>query len=314
LILGSYEVYVGPWRPETSAAHANLSREYYLNEEVTSQEFLTWKFGHNPNGVNLSIEVWRKSRLVGRLLLEKKFIKQSQNSVIEPCYLLNDLIVSPRENNPQVLMLLLSKLVMFFQNNLVFLNPNKVSEPIYRDYLKLKFVGKQSFLLVLNFERFHGKKNIDSDSHQKTSLASNLDQGNLRTPGISDFVATLPWCNYRYKGKSGREYRFCEMKNFISNNSATLVLRRFLFWKIPIHLVVDSLNLKHCEDFVPVKKNLPWLFVVPNLNCISLNEIGSLPRSIRVRIPEYLLPHSMNIYSNQFDGKLAFSLSDIDVF
>jgi hypothetical protein len=312
--LGKYATYVGPWRSETSEAHVNLSREYYLNGEVTSQEFLTWKFGHNPNGVNLSIEVWRESRLVGRLLLEKKFIRHRQNLESEPCYLLNDLIVSPTENNPQVLMLLLSQLGILLQNNLIFLNPNEVSEPIYRDFLKLKSVAKQSLLLVLNLGRIHRMIGRDSDSHKKNTSASNFDQSDLRTSGISDFVATLPWCSYRYKGESGREYRFCAMKNFNSNNSATIVLRRFLFWKMPINLVVDSLNLENNVDFVPVKKKLPWLFVVPNLNYISLSEIGLIPKHIRVQIPEYLLPHAINIYSNHFDGKLAFALSDIDVF
>jgi len=314
LNLGKYTTYVGPWRSETSEAHVNLSREYYSNTEVTSQEFLTWKFGHNPNGVNLSIEVWRESCLVGRLLLEKKFIRYRQSPESEPCYLLNDLIVSPRENNPQVLMLLLSQLRVLIQNNLIFLNPNEISEPIYRDFLKLKAVANQSFLLVLNLGRLHSMINRNRDTHKKTTLDSNLDQNDLRTTGISDFVATLPWCSYRYKSESGREYQFCTMKNFDSKKSATIVLRRFLFWKMPIHLVVDSLNLENNIDFVPMKKNLPWLFVVPNLNYISLSEIGLLPRSIRVRIPEYLLPHAINIYSNHFEGKLAFALSDIDVF
>ena len=125
MILGKYETYVGPWRSKTSEAHVILSCEYYSNEEVTSQEFLTWKFGHNPNGANLSIEVWRESRLVGRLLLEKKFIRNRQSTKSDSCYLLNDLIVSPRENDPQVLMLLLSQLGILLQDNLIFLNPKK---------------------------------------------------------------------------------------------------------------------------------------------------------------------------------------------
>ncbi len=312
--MGKYATYVGPWRTETSQAHINLSREYYLDEEVTSQEFLTWKFSQNPNGINLSIEVWRESRLVGRLLLEKKYLRYGQNSKSEPCFLLNDLIVSPKENNPQVLMLLLSQLGKLMQNNLIFLNPNEVSEPIYRDFLKLKLVTKQSFLLVLNLGRFHLMINRETDSHKNTTWTSNFDQSDLRTPGISDFVATLPWCRYRYKSENGREYRFCTLKNFDSKHSATIVLRRFLFWKIPINLVVDSLDLENYLDFLPVKKNLPLLFVVPNLNYITLREIGLLPGSIRFRIPEYLLPHAINIYSNHFDEKLAFALSDIDVF
>ena len=314
MILGNYEIYVGSWRTETSEAHANLSREYYRNEEVTSQEFLTWKFGHNPNGVNLSIEVWRESRLVGRLLLENKFIKYRQDSEIEPCYLLNDLIVSPREKNPQVLVLLLSKLEILLSNNLIFLNPNKASEPIYKDFLKLKFVANQSFLLVLNLGRFQVMKKRGRYLCKKTTWASNFDSSDLRTPGISDFIATLPWCRYRYKSENGREYRFFRTRNVDSKNSATIVLRRFLFLKLPIHLLVDSLNFENHADFVPVKKNLPWLFVIPNQNYISLNEIGVLPRSIRVRIPEYLLPHAINIYSNQSNRKLVFAMSDIDVF
>ena len=211
-------------------------------------------------------------------------------------------------------MLLVSQLRILIQNNLIFLNPNEVSEPIYRDFLKLRAVANQSFLLVLNLGRLHLMIKRDSDSHKKTTSTSNLDQNDLRTPGISDFVATLPWCSYRYKSENGREYRFCTMKNSDSKKSATIVLRRFLFWKMPIHLVVDSLNLENNIDFVPVKKNLPWIFVAPNLNYITLSGVGLLPRSIRVRIPEYLLPHAINIYSNYFEGKLAFALSDIDVF
>lgn len=300
-----YEVKIGELSSGTIAAHLGLSKSQYKRNEITSRNFLIWKFLESTAKPYKIIEVWNKEMLFGRIALEpKKYVDTVQHT--KELYLLTDLVVMKGSNDPRILFLLAAKIKELQSNYDFLVFPNQKSEYLYQKYLGYKKIGQQDFWLVSIF----GKRKF-----LKKLSQNRIDgrESNARPVEAGLFKRTITDFERRFTQVPNRKYIFHIIPNPDGVTQTVIVFRRIYRF---INLQVDLIIGFNLDQLLKIKSSkLPCIFVAPK-SFLEMLDISKGKSGFWIRIPTCLLPHEFVGYGSTegivFGNNIQ--LSDIDVF